>query len=109
MKNYYMVKSDRINSLTDIPTSESKPGHLPIFPFYLNKRLPSINATLFTLMWCLFGLVLKLAELSHDGQNAQIFSHLCGLILSVEFHGILENTVSYFAASHVSSTFMNNT
>ena len=26
----------------------------------------------------------------HDGQNAQIFSHLCGLILSVEFHDILE-------------------
>ena len=32
----------------------------------------------------------KRSGISHDGQNAQIFSHLCGLILAVEFHGILE-------------------
>jgi hypothetical protein len=35
------------NEYTDIPTSlSSKPGHFPIFPFYLNKRLPRINASL---------------------------------------------------------------
>ena len=41
-------------------------------------------------------------------QNAQIFSHLCGLILSVEFHGILEKYCIIFRRFHVNSKFMNN-